>query len=1003
MKKKVPAALFVIAVIFVFTSLLIALFGILNYRSEQAKQADGLKRGLSVSADQLAISLVLPIWQFDTEQAVKILEAAMKDRNISGVVVRVAGIKNITLIRARGGNGGIFAPADYTAEKGEIKSERKILYGSDTIGEFELYATPRFVNKELNSYFLSIIGFMMLLEMTLVLSLYFTIWFFVLKPLEKVEIYAGKVLSESGTPGIGDNFLSEISSLGGSITKMVGMLGSRFDELRLKDGELKESEEKFRAAFVTSPDAVTLSTFDDGLFIDCNKSYSLNNGYTREETIGKTAGELNLWKNPPDRVRMLDELRVKGVVHNVELEFLRKDKSVFTGLLSASIITIGGKKCLISITKDITERKKMEKAIAESEEKFRFAFIKGPDSSAISTIDTAEYLETSDAMHVLTGYSREETIGHTAKELNLYADPGIRDEIIEKIKRDGYTHNIPVPIRDKSGKIHDTLMSSMFIEIKGKKVLFNITKDVTEIRKTERELAESEEKFRSLSEQSIVGVIVIQDDIVKYANSGLVNLSGYASAEIYSMGSGGFLNLVYPDDKDKVLEMIQKRNMPGSAGPFSIQVRGVAKNGEIRWLNISSGLITYLGKPAVFMNIVDISRVETAEESLRISEQKFRNIFDEAPEGIFQSTREGRFISVNAKIAEIFGYGSPAEMLAEVTDIPKQLFVHPEQRANIVEQALRAKHYVHLEVEYRKKDGSSFISNLYMRAIRGEDGKVVMLEGFVEDITGRKRAEAELEKYRNHLEELVKDRTAELKVAKEQAESADRIKSAFLATMSHELRTPLNSIIGFSGILAQGLAGELNDEQKKQIGMVRGSADHLLAMINDVLDISKIEAGQFQLLMEDFELPALIRKAVQTTTPLSEKKGLAIETRIGQGTGAVKSDYRRVEQVLLNFLSNAVKFSEKGSIIVECVRSGAEAQISVTDTGIGIKEESIGMLFKPFQQVDSGLNRQHEGTGLGLSICKRLVEMMGGRIWVKSKWGEGSVFSFTIPVKGENR
>jgi signal transduction histidine kinase len=258
----------------------------------------------------------------------------------------------------------------------------------------------------------------------------------------------------------------------------------------------------------------------------------------------------------------------------------------------------------------------------------------------------------------------------------------------------------------------------------------------------------------------------------------------------------------------------------------------------------------------------------------------------------------------------------------------------------------------------------------------------------------------ELADHRDHLEELVSDRTHELAIAKEKAESADKLKSAFLATMSHELRTPLNSIIGFSGILSQGLAGPLNEEQKKQLGMINNSSEHLLELINDVLDISKIEAGQLQIACESFDLNQILEKVIDAVRPIAEKKNLSLETDIVAMIGKINGDRRRVEQILLNLLSNAIKFSEHGRIKIKCTFEDHNVSISVSDTGIGIKKENIEELFKPFRQIDTGLARQYEGTGLGLSICKKLIEMMGGSIRVESIWGEGSTFSFTLPFDG---
>jgi len=258
-----------------------------------------------------------------------------------------------------------------------------------------------------------------------------------------------------------------------------------------------------------------------------------------------------------------------------------------------------------------------------------------------------------------------------------------------------------------------------------------------------------------------------------------------------------------------------------------------------------------------------------------------------------------------------------------------------------------------------------------------------------------------LSRHAAELEQRVSQRTAEFVAAKERAESADRLKSIFLATMSHELRTPLNSIIGFTGIVLQGLAGPLNDEQRKQLGMVQASARHLLTLINDVLDISKLEAGQLSVACKAFDPGESILKVADTMKPLAVNKGLSLRVELGAEMGPWVSDRRRVEQILINLLSNAIKFTQSGQVTLSADTLSGSLRMSVRDTGMGIKQEDFAKLFQPFQQLDSEITRDHEGTGLGLAICRRLARLLGGDVLVESEWGQGSTFTLTLPIQTE--
>jgi signal transduction histidine kinase len=276
-------------------------------------------------------------------------------------------------------------------------------------------------------------------------------------------------------------------------------------------------------------------------------------------------------------------------------------------------------------------------------------------------------------------------------------------------------------------------------------------------------------------------------------------------------------------------------------------------------------------------------------------------------------------------------------------------------------------------------------------------------ERLKKEIAERKRAEEALRKAHEEVEAKVAERTRELAQANTQLKEMDRLKSEFLATMSHELRTPLNSIIGFNGIVLKGIAGKINEEQKKQLSMAYSSAKHLLNLINDILDLSRIEAEKMEISMERFKIEEVISQVAQTLCPMISQKRLRLLTEIPDETPEIYSDRKKVLQILLNLVNNAVKFTDKGEIKIGCETGNGNLKVHVSDTGIGIKRENMDYLFEAFRQVDGTARRRYRGVGLGLYLCKKLVVLLGGKIWVESEYGKGSKFTFTLPVRFEKR
>ena len=383
-----------------------------------------------------------------------------------------------------------------------------------------------------------------------------------------------------------------------------------------------------------------------------------------------------------------------------------------------------------------------------------------------------------------------------------------------------------------------------------------------------------------------------------------------------------------------------------------------------------------------------------AEDALRESEEFNRGLVENLPDIIMIYDRNGIIRFANKPAMNILS--SPT---SKVIGDPIYTFV-PEYQRDDFEQRMRSRlsgeRLPPYEVDIRTGNGAIITTFLQGVPISYKNEPVVLV--LVVDITDRKLAEQKLLEAHRNLEKKVAERTRELSEANLHLQELDKLKSSFLATMSHELRTPLNSIIGFTGIILQGLAGPLNSEQTKQLGLVQSSSRHLLALINDILDISKIEAGELNIVSEPVDIQNSVESVIHLMEPIAKSKGLIIETDFMSDPVTISGDQRRIEQIIMNLMSNAVKFTEQGTIYVKTrVRDGTVI-LSVKDTGIGIPAEEFDTLFQPFHQIDTGTTRKHDGTGLGLSISKKLVELHGGTISVQSVPGTGSEFTVSLPV-----
>ncbi|MDC0834572.1 hypothetical protein AY599_11000 [Leptolyngbya valderiana BDU 20041] len=506
---------------------------------------------------------------------------------------------------------------------------------------------------------------------------------------------------------------------------------------------------------------------------------------------------------------------------------------------------------------------------------------------------------------------------------------------------------------------------------------------------------ESEERFRWLSEATFEGIVIHADDTIIDTNQALSTLFGYRDDEFLGMNP---LELFAPPCRDLAIAPLR------SGSDKTLELVGQRKDDSTFPIEIQGRLLPYYGNKVRVTAVRDITERQNAERALRQSEARYRAISELASDYIYAAdvTPDGNPIVqwATQSFDRITGYSR-----AEVEAMGGwSAVVHPDDRDR-VHHRFTQNRVADWEgvLEYRivTRDGETRWLRDYARPNWQEsEGDTVRLLGAVQDITLSKTAEAEL--YR----------------AKEAAETANRSKSAFLANISHELRTPLNAIIGYSEILQEEAEEEGNTTAVEDLQKIRTAGNFLLALINDILDISKIEAGKMQLYIEAFDLCALIEEVRVTLEPIMEKNGNTFTLECDENLGEIEADITKLRQVLLNLLSNAAKFTENGNVrlTVRRYRDGLEGEVGedidgesathrfgdrvvfkVTDTGIGMTPEQVAHLFEAFTQGDASTTRKYGGTGLGLTISKRYCQMMGGDIAVNSQVDVGSEFTIVLP------
>ena len=473
------------------------------------------------------------------------------------------------------------------------------------------------------------------------------------------------------------------------------------------------------------------------------------------------------------------------------------------------------------------------------------------------------------------------------------------------------------------------------------------------------------------------------DGFFKNLNPSFEKTLGFTTKELMAKP---YLEFIHPDDRPATV--VEKDGLKEGKVTFAFENRYLCKDGSYKWLLWNA--VSVFEQEAIYAVARDITERKRAEELLRESDERHRKLFDNNPHPTWVFDRETlRFLAVNAAAVRKYGYSRDEFLAITLKDIRP-----PEDVPALLEtvKTLGDGNESSGAWRHRLKDGTIIDTENTSYALNfvGRAARVVVAV----DVTQRKRDEAEKREIMHSLAAT----NQELGLRNREVERATHMKSKFLASMSHELRTPLNAIVGFSDLLAEETSGTLNTKQKRFVDHIKQGSAHLLQLINDILDLSKIEAGQLELHTEEFLVQDALPEVLSTIDPLAMAKNIRLEQKM-ESKSLVRADRVRFKQILYNLLSNAVKFTPKGGqISIECVDDWDFVRVSVTDTGTGIRPEDQEVIFDEFRQGEGRADGIHEGTGLGLAITRRLVEQQGGRITVESEFGKGSCFLFSLPA-----
>ncbi|MFH0860543.1 MAG: PAS domain S-box protein [Candidatus Altiarchaeota archaeon] len=790
---------------------------------------------------------------------------------------------------------------------------------------------------------------------------------------------------KDGTQFIGSVSAVLVNDKKGSLTYIDGVIEDITERKKAVEA-LKESEERLRSVFNSMQDAF-YRTDAKGRFVWVSPSTAKKLGYASPDDMLGLDVANSIYAHPKDRKKFLRDLKKSGWVADYEVELRRRDGSVFTVSTSSHYYRDKDGKVLgvEGIFRDITARKKAERELAASEAKYRSLFESSIEGIGISQGN--RIVDANDALLKIYGYTSLDEF--KKKQLLSTIAPSSRKLVLERIKKRDKGKYVPpryeLQIIRKNGEVRDIEISTTDVEISGKRYIQAAFHDITEEKRAQEAMLREKILSAGVITGSVDGILAF-DRKFRYIiwNPGMERISGIKNGKALGRVAFDVFPFLKKTGEDKFFKAaLRGETVIAEDRPYIVPETGNTGYFEGHYFPLRDEKGDILGGIAV---IHDITERKRAQEEILSIKNHLETIINAIDEGLVVINRDMRIVSYNEAFRK--SLRKPKKRIEGVSCYSViHNFKKPCSYCVVSEMFKSGKKSADLHHHIEK--GRRIWHDVRAYPLKDSAGGITSAVYVFRDVTKRMEMQEQLE-----------DNYRRLQEAHEQLKELDNLKSEFVSIASHELQTPLTILRGYGELLQDETFGILNPKQKEKIDIMVKNIDALIKLVNDILDLSRIEAGQLEFNFRKLDVRTVVKDVVNYVRPAAERSGINLGFRMPSKIPLIRCDSDRLSQVVSNLLDNALKFTPRGgSITVSVSRLGRNIVIKIKDTGIGIPKGEVGKIFESFYQVDSSRRRKYKGVGLGLAVCKKIVEAHQGTIGVESEEGRGSIFSVVLPIR----